>query len=86
MGCNSQPGIKPSLPELGMQSLSHWTAREVPPSGFLTSVECWLWGSRVLDPVGGPNAGKVWPRVASRSVRSERKVAGSSGEPSVYVE
>ena len=50
------------------------------------SFECWLWGSRVLDPVGDPNTGKVWSRVGSRTVRSERKAAGYSGEPSVYDE
>ena len=32
-----QPGIKPVSPELGAQSLNHWTAREVPwdPYGIL---------------------------------------------------
>ena len=30
-----RPGIEPGPPALGMQSLSHWTTREVPPSPFL---------------------------------------------------
>ena len=29
-----QPGIEPELPELEMQSLNHWTAREVPCGSF----------------------------------------------------
>ena len=29
-----QPGIKPGLPALGVQSLSHWTTREVPIGCF----------------------------------------------------
>ena len=33
------PGIEPRLPALGVRSLSHWTAREVP--GFLVYVTLW---------------------------------------------
>ena len=29
-----QPGIKPGLPALGAQSLSHWNTREVPREGY----------------------------------------------------
>ena len=29
-----QPGIKSRPPALGLQSLSHWTTREVPREGF----------------------------------------------------
>ena len=34
-----RPGIEPRLPALGVQSLSHWTTREVP--GFLVYVTLW---------------------------------------------
>ena len=30
-----QPGIEPRPPKLGVQSLNHWTTREVPTSHFL---------------------------------------------------
>ena len=43
-------------------------------------------GQPSAGPCGDPNSGKVWSRLASRSVQSEREVAGYSGEPSVYDE
>ena len=30
-----QPGIEPRPPALGVQSLTHWTTREVPHSAYL---------------------------------------------------
>ena len=33
-----QPGMKPMPSVLGVQSLSHWTTREVPPVVFLTCI------------------------------------------------
>ena len=35
------PGIEPTPPALGAQSLSHWTAREVPKLTFLDSTYKW---------------------------------------------
>ena len=35
------PGIKPEFPALGVQSLSHWTTREVPQIPFYSA--CWEW-------------------------------------------
>ena len=33
-GLVPQPGIEPGSPALGVRSLTHWAAREVPLSGF----------------------------------------------------
>ena len=35
----SQPRIEPGTPAVGVQSLSHWTTREVPPCYFEANPE-----------------------------------------------
>ena len=34
------PGIEPGAPALGVQSLSHWTTKQVPPHCFLFAANC----------------------------------------------
>ena len=36
-----RPGIEPGLPALGVQSLTHWTTREVPPCSFNGDIMHW---------------------------------------------
>ena len=46
------PGIEPEPPALGVWSLSHWTAREVPVTFFLESAFSRAWASGPIEPGG----------------------------------
>ena len=47
-----QSGIEPEPPAVEMQSLNHWTAREIPPAAFLrwnSFTQKWLGGQKNLS-------------------------------------
>ena len=54
MGSSALPGIEPGSPALGVQSLSHWTTRQVPQIPFTLPAESG-WGRTVpLSPTWSP--------------------------------
>ena len=66
-----QPGIEPVPPELGAQSLNHWTAREVPPYGILNKARdalhdlalAYLSSLHLLHSFTAVNPNFLWPHM-----------------------